>query len=187
MRSLRPNHSTIAAYAALFIALGGTSYAAVTVSGKNVKDNSLTTKDIKNKSLLKKDFKSGQLPAGARGPAGPAGAKGDTGAPGTPGQSATKLWALVKSDGTLVRGSHVLQSFKYGGGNGSYELAFDQDVSNCTYVANKALETAGRGNSAPAGEIGVRPLSTSAQGVSITTRDSAGALADSAYTIAVYC
>jgi hypothetical protein len=74
---------------ALFFAIGGPSFAADAaqsavklITGKNVKDSSLTTKDVKDGSLLKKDFRAGQLPAGATGPQGPkgeTGSKGDTG------------------------------------------------------------------------------------------------------------
>ena len=97
VRSYRPSHAVIVAYLSLFVALGGSSYAAIKVTGKNVKDSSLTGKDLKNNSvtgadvkglgtgdvidgaLLASDFKSGQLPAGAPGP------KGNNGDPGTPG------------------------------------------------------------------------------------------------------
>jgi hypothetical protein len=87
-------------------ALGGSSYAAIRVTGKNVKDasltgkdvknSSLTTSDVKNRSLLSSDFKSGQLPAGPQGPQGlqgaqgaqgPQGEKGATGDMGAPGVS----------------------------------------------------------------------------------------------------
>jgi hypothetical protein len=78
-----PRHATVVAYLALFVALGGTSFAAISITGKNVKNSSLTgkdiknsslsTSDVKNKSLLAKDFKAGQLP---QGPQGPQGAKG---------------------------------------------------------------------------------------------------------------
>ena len=84
----RISYANVVATLALFVALGGSSYAAILITGKNVKDNSLTTKDVKNRSLLKKDFKAGQLPAGrqgATGAPGAPGAKGDTGAPGGPG------------------------------------------------------------------------------------------------------
>jgi hypothetical protein len=80
-------YANVMATIAVFIALGGSSYAAITVTGKNVKNGSLTGKDIKNsslttsdmknRSLLSKDFKAGQLPAGAQGPQGPKGDKGD--------------------------------------------------------------------------------------------------------------
>src|SRR5215213_6291394 len=71
---------------ALFVALAGTSYAAVAITSGDVKNNSLTSADIrnnsiksidvKNRSLLAKDFKAGQLPAGSQGPAGPPGPAG---------------------------------------------------------------------------------------------------------------
>ena len=87
-------YANIVATLALFVALGGSSYAAVVITGASVKDGSLTGKDLKDNSvksvdirdnsLLKKDFKAGQLPAGARGPVG---SKGDTGAKGDPGPS----------------------------------------------------------------------------------------------------
>jgi hypothetical protein len=90
----RPGHATVVAYLALFVALGGTSYAALSISGKNVKNGSLTGADLKNNSvasadvrdrgLLAKDFKAGQLPAG---PTGPTGAPGVPGLPGAAGSS----------------------------------------------------------------------------------------------------
>ena len=70
---------------ALLVALGGTATAAVLITGKQVKNNSLTGADIKNRSLLARDFKRGQLPAGARGAPGPAGPTGPAGAAGAPG------------------------------------------------------------------------------------------------------
>src|SRR4051794_21757471 len=81
-------YANVMATSAVFIALGGSSYAAIKVTGKNVKDSSLTGRDIRNnsvsgrdvksiksgdvsdRSLLAKDFKPGQLPQGDRGPAG---------------------------------------------------------------------------------------------------------------------
>ena len=72
----RPSASLLICVVALFVALGGTSYAALTVTGKNVKDSSLTTKDIKDNSLTSsdvkdrslrlRDFRSGELSGGDR-------------------------------------------------------------------------------------------------------------------------
>jgi len=72
---------------ALFIALGGTSYAAVKLPPRSVgttqlKADAVTSRKVKDGALQAKDFKPGQLPAGA---AGAQGAKGDTGATGAPG------------------------------------------------------------------------------------------------------
>src|SRR6059058_3518181 len=65
---------------ALFVSLGGTGYAALAITGKNVTNGSLTGVDIRNNSvrsidvtdgtLLAKDFKAGQLPVGAQASAG---------------------------------------------------------------------------------------------------------------------
>ena len=86
------------AYLALFVALGGTSFAAATViTGKNVKDSSLTGADVKKGSLTGSDVKNKSLaPAdfngsvtGPQGATGPQGPKGATGAPGQNGTNAT--------------------------------------------------------------------------------------------------
>lgn len=88
----RPSASMGVAVIALIAAMGGTSYAALTITGKQVENSSLTGKDVKNRSLLARDFKAGQLPTGAAGsvgplgPAGPAGPKGDRGEQGPAGE-----------------------------------------------------------------------------------------------------
>jgi type VI protein secretion system component Hcp len=101
----RLTYANVVSTICLFIVLGGTSWAAISISGKNVKDSSLTSADIKNGSLLKKDFKAGQLPKGARGPQGPKGDTGATGAKGAdllaPPPSAPAAERLVTSIGTF--------------------------------------------------------------------------------------
>lgn len=90
---LRPSPSMLVAFAALMVALGGTSYAiaqlpANSVGSKQLKKNAVTTAKVKNRSLVAKDFKAGQLPAGprgAQGPVGPAGPAGPAGAAGARG------------------------------------------------------------------------------------------------------
>jgi hypothetical protein len=100
---LRPRltFANVISVMALFVALGGSSYAVVHLSKgqvktKHIAKNAVTTKKVKDGSLLGKDFKAGELPAGQQGPAGPQGPqgdagtqglKGDTGAQGTPGQN----------------------------------------------------------------------------------------------------
>ncbi len=68
---------------ALFVGLGGTSYAVVKVTGKNVENGSLTGKDVKNRSIAPLDLKIGALSRGPQGPAGPVGPAGPAGAPGS--------------------------------------------------------------------------------------------------------
>src|SRR5438034_11121141 len=78
----RPSPATVIALIALFVALGGTGFAAAKLV---LPRNSVGTLQVRNGSLLKVDFKAGQLPRGARGPAGPAGLAGRAGPTGPAG------------------------------------------------------------------------------------------------------
>ena len=69
---------------ALFVALGGVSYAAATlprdsVGTAQIKRSAVTSAKVKDGSLLARDFKAGQLPRGEQGPAGERGATGAVG------------------------------------------------------------------------------------------------------------
>ena len=89
----RPTPAMLVALTALFIALGGSSYAAVKLSANSVRSehikngevkrsdlarNAVATTQIADGSLLATDFKDGQLPAGPQGPQGAPGAPGTT-------------------------------------------------------------------------------------------------------------
>jgi hypothetical protein len=102
MLRTRVTYANVMATIAVFIALSGSSYAALKVTsrnvpkdaltgadiknltGKDVRSNSLTGADVKNLTsadvadgrLLAEDFAAGQLPRGQTGPAGPAGPAG---------------------------------------------------------------------------------------------------------------
>jgi hypothetical protein len=94
----RPQPALVISLVALFVALGGTSYAAITITGENVKNGSLSGTDIKNGSLRGPDVRNGSLTAGdlsantiaslrgSTGARGATGATGTTGAPGTFGE-----------------------------------------------------------------------------------------------------
>ena len=79
-RALIHLRRNIVAYVALFVALGGTSYAATRLPA-----GSVTTRQVKNGSLLKRDVKRGQAPQGRKGATGPEGAVGPPGQAGSPG------------------------------------------------------------------------------------------------------
>lgn len=106
----RLNFANVVSVAALFVALGGSSYAAVSVSGKNVRDNSLTSADVKNRSLGSIDFAPNQLPAGTRGANGSTGPVGKGGADGEQGlQGLTGLDGADGLDGAAgINGSNGL-------------------------------------------------------------------------------
>lgn len=150
-------YANVMATLAVFISLGGSSYAALTITGSNVrnssltgadvKNSSLTTSDVKNRSLLAADFKLGQLPKGDRGPAGPAGTPGapgtpgpagppgTPGAPGADGKDATALWAVVDDNGGKVRASDPAITTLETVTNGSYRITFPRDITGCSFAA----------------------------------------------------
>lgn len=57
----RPSVALVVAFVALFAALGGTGYAALKITGKNVENSSLSGVDIKNKSLEEKELEPDTL------------------------------------------------------------------------------------------------------------------------------
>jgi len=79
--------SLIISVMALFVALGGASYAAIklpanSVGSAQIKKNAVTSAKVKDRSLLATDFRTGQLPRGATGATGAAGTAGATGPAG---------------------------------------------------------------------------------------------------------
>jgi hypothetical protein len=80
----------VIALIALFVAIGGASYAALkipnnSVGAKQLKKNAVTSKKVRNRSLKKIDFAKNQLPKGPRGTEGPQGQQGTQGTPGAGG------------------------------------------------------------------------------------------------------
>ena len=55
--------SNVVALTALFVALGGTSYAATTIGSKQIKNNSVRGVDIKNRTIKSKDIAKGVIGA----------------------------------------------------------------------------------------------------------------------------
>ena len=98
LKRLPRRHTTAVAYLALFAALGGSAYAAVTVTGKNIKDGpspaatSRTARSAPTSSARTPSARSPASPArpapgrqGREGPTGPTGPTGPAGRTGVPG------------------------------------------------------------------------------------------------------
>lgn len=85
-RSLRRhlNFANVVSMLALFVALGGTSYSAIKLTGADVRNGSLTGKDVRNRSLGKQELsrRAVRSLAGKAGPQGPRGLRGPRGARG---------------------------------------------------------------------------------------------------------
>jgi Collagen triple helix repeat (20 copies) len=92
LKRLLRGHGTAVAYLALFATLGGSAYAAVTVTGNNIKNGTITGKDVKKRSLGSKKLSAKAVSSlrGQQGPAGPQGPKGDRGEQGSIGPTGPK-------------------------------------------------------------------------------------------------
>ena len=92
-------YANITSSLALFIALGGTGYAALklpknSVHAKQIAAGAVRSAEVKNHSLKPVDF--------AKLPQGPKGDKGDKGDPGTPGKEATQVVLASGSDSSAT-------------------------------------------------------------------------------------
>ena len=116
-------YANVIATLALFLALGGASYAAIklpanSVGSKQIKDGAVRSADIKNHSIKSGDFKGG-LPSGPRGPQGARGA------------AAVKYWARISGgpNPTVLNSSGGIAVSRPGGTNA--QVSFPDDVSGC--------------------------------------------------------
>jgi hypothetical protein len=106
----RLSYANIASTLALFLALGGTAYAAATIGSADIVNNSIRGKDIHNRTIQNKDIASGVL---------------------TP-----RLYGNIASDGTLDKGRGILSSTR--AGNGFYVVRFKRNIRNCVLLASIA-------------------------------------------------
>ena len=114
----RISYANVTSTLALVLALGGTSYAAVTITGRNIRNESITAADlatgsvgsaeVRNGSLRSADFKAGELPAGPAGPRGANGTPGANGANGVQGPAGPLPDTLPS--GKTLRGAYEVQA-----------------------------------------------------------------------------
>ena len=128
----KPSAATVLATLALFVALGGTSYAAVTLAPNSVgstqlKDGAVQSSDIKDGSIGSGDISNGAIevsdlstaarkgfdgkgavqgPAGPAGPAGKDGAQGPAGPAGPAGPGASAALTVKDATGTTVANAY---------------------------------------------------------------------------------
>lgn len=98
------------------------------------------------------------------------------------------LWAVVGTDGTLVRGSPgatATQLFKPSV-DGAYQVDFGTDVTGCALTASLGRTDSLDLNPAP-GEIGTAYRSGNADAVFVKTYNSAGTAADRSFHLMVLC
>lgn len=142
----RATYANVIATLALFVALGGTGYAAATlapnsVGAKQIKQGAVRTSELRDRGVQLADISRSARTSlrGQRGPAGPAGAA---------------FRAAISSGGIAVAGNATNSSHQ--GGTNVYSIEFGTDVSACIYSATLAAVQAGpQLEQPPAGRITV--------------------------------
>ncbi|MGE4426241.1 MAG: hypothetical protein AB7G37_07310 [Solirubrobacteraceae bacterium] len=202
-RRRRIGSSHLMAGAAIFIALGGTSYAAVSlpsnsvgtkqikksgvansdikskaITNSKIRSNAVTSSKVKDGSLLAQDFGSGELPAG---PAGPQGPQGTPGAKGDKGDPGINVWAVVRATGTAARGSQVVSSTRLAAGQ--YEVVFNRNVQDCAYVVSQG----GEATVAVQGDASAVRRGGNPNGIFVRTWSNANAATDRPFHLQVSC
>lgn len=176
----RLTFANVTASLALFVALGGTSYAVTalprgSVGTTQIRTNAVTSSKIRDRALGVRDLSlsARKMLRGSAGPVGTAGPQGSAGA------AAIKHFAAVSATGGLLRGDAT--SGGRAGTAGSYVVGFAEAVSSCAYSATLGTTDA---STAPAGRIAVND-----QGgrVGVQTYDAAGSPADIPFQLIVAC
>lgn len=173
-------YANVVATIALFVALGGTSYAALklprnSVGAAQIRTGAVRSAELKDRTVALRDLSLGARFT-LRGQQGPAGAAGPQGPAGPP---AARFFAAMSSAGALVRGNATGGGSD--GGVGNYTVAFSQSISACVYSAT--LGTTDATSTVP-GRVIVRD---NGGRVGVQTFDPAGAPADLPFHLVVTC
>lgn len=174
----RLNYANVTASLALFIALGGTSYAAITlprnsVGHTQIRKNAVHSSEIRNHTVRLSDISKNSRNSlrGQQGPQGPA------------GLAAVREYARVSSGGGL---SGTAVGITHDGGTNLYAVRFNRDVSSCAYSATLAAVSGGTTvEEPPAGRITV--AAGSADQVIVKTYDAAGNPVSAPFHLIVAC
>ena len=157
----RPSPALVLAFVALFVALGGTGYAALqlpknSVGSKQIRKGAVKTSEIANnavtgrkvrpRSLTAADFRVGSLPRGERGPAGPAGATGPAGS--------ARAYGYVNADGTVdAASSKGGATVTHVAASGVYCITIP-GISSASNVMSVNLDFAGSATTSPPADPG---------------------------------
>jgi hypothetical protein len=184
------SYANVMATVAVFIALGGTSYAVSqlprnSVGAKQIRTgavgkselgrSAVRSKHIKNRSIAVHDISPAARSSlrGKQGPAGPAGPKGP---------AAATYGVVVKSNGDYLHARAVSgPNAGHSSGSGNYAVLFNTDVSTCLAAAMVA------------GVDGVQPengeivATVDGSSVFVRTRNSSGAPTDLPFHLIVSC
>jgi hypothetical protein len=171
----RLSYANVMATLAVFIALGGSSYAALklprnSVGTTQIRTGAVRSSEVKNGSLRVSDL-AASARRSLRGAAGPAGPQGPA------GPAASKFFAVISAAGAIERGN-ATSGGHAADGPGSYVVGFGQSVSGCAYEVTLG---------ATSGTPGRATVADSGGSVAVRTYDGSGAAADLPFHLVATC
>jgi hypothetical protein len=177
MRRFMPSPAMVVALIALVLSLTG-SAAALVITGKSIKNNSVTSSDIRNHSLTWRDVRGDSI-------------GGHTVKEASLGPVPTSIltygsqrFAVVTGGGHLERGRGVSSAARTG--EGRYQVIFNGDVRSCAYFATLGDHSAG--NPPQNSQISVSSLGSNVNGVAVRTENgSNGAELNRDFHLIVFC
>ena len=176
LRRLVPSPSMFVALVALFVALGGSAAAAIVITGRNIKNNTVEGADIKNGALASRDMKKDSIGGVAilesRLKTVPSASQAD----------GLTRFAVVTSTGSLARGRAVASVARTS--EGRYQVIFDRDLRACAYFATLGDTSAA---TPPSGQIGTSSLASNVNGIAVRTTSADGTAADRPFHLIVPC
>lgn len=156
-----PSPALVISLVALFVALGGTSYAVVKIGARNLKTGSVGTRAVKNATLSGRDLKR----------AGLSGREINEGRLGVvPLSEGISHFAVIRAgDGGATRARGITSATRFAAGR--YQVIFNRDVRGCAYSATLGNPDA---TTPSTGQIAASQLPSNVNGVQVRTTDSTG-------------
>jgi hypothetical protein len=178
MRRLLPSPAMVVAVVALIVSLSGSAYAALVITGKNIRNGTVTGRDIRNRSLTGRDMRHDSIGGGSV-------KESSLGAvPFAFLSAGAARFAVVSASGQAVRGRDISSAARTG--EGRYQVIFNASVRSCAYFAT----IGGTSASAPPShaEIAVSSLASNVNGVDVRTQNgSNGNQLDRPFHLVVMC
>src|SRR4051794_33857089 len=125
LRLPRPSPALVISLIALFVALGGTSYAAIKIGAHNLRTGSVGSRAVKNGTLRGRDIRRASL----------SGREINEGRLGSvPQAEGFSHWAVIRAgDGAATRSRGATSATHTAPGR--YQVIFNRDVRGCAYLA----------------------------------------------------
>jgi hypothetical protein len=185
----RLSYANVTASLALFIALGGTGYAAVTlprnsVGSAQLRANAVGTKEIRRGAVRSGDIRNRAIRLSDLAASTRKSLRGTPGPTGPAGKDAASFRAAISLAGVRVSGN--AQTTEHDRATNLYRVEFPADVSACIYTATlAAVQNGPTLEQPPAGRITVQ--AGGGNNVLVRTFNAAGDPAEAPFHLIVAC